>query len=86
MDSTRRVLRSLIIVFAAGLGAVLAVPLAFILAAALYLRLLGMGLMACAQLLGLPPTQDSLAQAPSESSRSRSEMLQPLAEQGVESR
>jgi hypothetical protein len=83
MDPTRRVLRMLVIVIAAGLGAVLAMPLALVLALALYLRLLGTALIACGQLLGLPPTLDSLAETSSESARSRAEMLQPLAEQGV---
>jgi hypothetical protein len=71
MDATRRVFRGLVIVIAAGLGAVLAVPLAVVLAAALYLRLLGMGLIACAQLLGLPPTPDSVAEVTSESAVNR---------------
>lgn len=71
MDSTRRVFRGLLIALAVGLGAVLAVPLAFLLAGALYLRLAGMGLLACARVLSVPPTEQSISQLTSDSPAER---------------
>jgi hypothetical protein len=71
MDPTRRVFRGLLIVLAVGLGALLAVPLAFLLAGALYVRLAGMGLLACARVLSLPPAEQSIAQVTSESQAKR---------------
>jgi hypothetical protein len=67
MDSTRRVFRGLVIVLAVGVGAILAVPLAFLFAGALYLRLAGMGLLAFASVLRLSPPEPSVTQVTSES-------------------
>jgi hypothetical protein len=61
----------MVILLAGGLGAILAVPVAFLLAGALYLRLAGMGLLACARVLGPPPSEQSVPQTMSESHANR---------------
>jgi len=55
MDSTRRGLSNLATAIAAGLGAVLAVPLAALLAAAFYLRAAAITVSGLAQFLGTSP-------------------------------
>jgi hypothetical protein len=71
MDSTRRVLRAFVIVIAVGLGAIIAVPLALVLAGALYLRVAAVGVMGCIRLLGFACTQADVTPAKAESPANR---------------